>query len=218
MRKSVLAVHDAPPAQGPRARPREYATGLVDGFRTRRVDFVESFSFPFPGFAAFSLLGFPDRGHRDRLKEWSRNRVLLTYGRLPEDEQVATAKDVVQSMWRYVEDFVAERWADPVDDLTSDLARLSQEKPDQLNQFDIVNIVYSMALAGHETTCNTIGNGDQALLQHRDQWQAPDRRPVADPQRGGGDPPLRRARCSTTAGWPRSTPRSAACRSRRAAG
>ena len=41
----------------------------------------------------------------------------------------------------------------------------------QLNQFDIVNIVYSMALAGHETTCNTIGSGVLALLRHRDQWQ-----------------------------------------------
>jgi cytochrome P450 len=62
--------------------------------------------------------------------------------------------------------------ADPVDDLTSDLCRLSVAKPEQVNEFDIVNIVYSMALAGHETTCNTIGNGMKALLQNRDQWQA----------------------------------------------
>src|SRR5436305_15105239 len=74
-------------------------------------------------------------------------------------------------MWKYVEGFVAQRFADPVDDLTSDLVRLSKDKPEQLNQFDIVNMVYSMALAGHETTCNTIGNGILALLRHRDQWQ-----------------------------------------------
>jgi cytochrome P450 len=104
------------------------------------------------------------------LKDWSRNRVLLTYGRLPEDEQVATARDVL-SMWRYVESFVAQRWAEPVDDLTSDLVRLSRDRPARLNQFDIVNIVYSMALAGHETTCNAIGNGVLALLRDRDQWQ-----------------------------------------------
>ncbi len=74
-------------------------------------------------------------------------------------------------MWQYVEQFVANRMAEPVDDLTSDLVRLSREKPEQLNEFDIVNIVYSMALAGHETTCNTIGNGLRALLTYRDQWQ-----------------------------------------------
>jgi cytochrome P450 len=74
-------------------------------------------------------------------------------------------------MWRYVEDFVARRHAEPVDDLTSDLVRLSRDKPDQLDVFDIVNIVYSMALAGHETTTNTIGSGVLALLRNRDQWQ-----------------------------------------------
>jgi cytochrome P450 len=74
-------------------------------------------------------------------------------------------------MWRYVEDFVARRHAEPVDDLTSDLVRLSRDKPDQINEFDIVNIVYSMALAGHETTTNTISSGMFALLRNRDQWQ-----------------------------------------------
>ena len=74
---------------------REYATGLVEGSRNEPViDLVESFSFPFPGFAAFSLLGFPE-SDTEQLKDWSRNRVLLTYGRLPEDQQVATAKDVL---------------------------------------------------------------------------------------------------------------------------
>src|SRR5437588_664641 len=78
-------------------------------------DLVEALAFPFPGFAAFSLLGFPDED-TDMLKGWSRNRVLLTYGRLSEDEQVATARDVV-AMWRYVEEFVVQRSAEPVDDL-----------------------------------------------------------------------------------------------------
>jgi cytochrome P450 len=74
-------------------------------------------------------------------------------------------------MWRYVEDFVAERTSEPLDDLTSDLVRLAQDQPDQLATFDIVNIVYSMALAGHETTMNTIGSGLLALLRDRQQWQ-----------------------------------------------
>jgi cytochrome P450 len=149
---------------------RDYGRGLIEGWRDEAVvDFVERYAFPFPGFAAFSLLGFP-ASDTDKLKEWSRTRVLLTYGRLSEDDQVATARDVV-AMWGYVKAFVAQRAADPVDDLTSDLVRLSIEQPDQLNQFDIVNIVYSMALAGHETTCNTIGSGVYALLRDRDQWR-----------------------------------------------
>jgi cytochrome P450 len=170
MRKSVLAVMTPRRLRALEPTLRDYAENLIKGFRDEPViEFVDRYSFPFPGFAAFSLLGFPD-ADTDMLKEWSRTRVLLTYGRLSEQDQVATAQDVV-SMWRYVKDFVARRAAEPVDDLTSDLVRLSREKPEQVNEFDIVNIVYSMALAGHETTCNTIGSGVLALLRNRDQWQ-----------------------------------------------
>ena len=170
MRKSVLAVMTPRRLRALEPVLRDYASNLVKGFQDQAVvEFVEAYSFPFPGFAAFSLLGFPD-SDTEMLKEWSRNRVLLTYGRLDEETQVATAHDVL-NMWKYVEDFVAQRWAEPVDDLTSDLVRLSNEKPDQVNQADIVSIIYSMALAGHETTCNTIGNGLYALLRNLDQWQ-----------------------------------------------
>ncbi|MFI5040756.1 MAG: cytochrome P450 [Acidimicrobiales bacterium] len=170
MRKSVLAVMTPRRLRALEPALRDYATGLVTGWREEPVvELVERYSFPFPGFAAFSLLGFP-ASDTDMLKDWSRNRVLLTYGRLSDEDQVATAKDVL-SMWRYVKEFVAQRAKEPVDDLTSDLVRLAGEKPEQLNEFDIVNIVYSMALAGHETTCNTIGNGIYALLRNRDQWQ-----------------------------------------------
>jgi cytochrome P450 len=170
MRKSVLAVMTPRRLRALEPTLREYAEHLVKGFRdTPVIDFVPAYSFPFPGYAGFSLLGFPD-SDTETLKEWSRTRVLLTYGRLSEEEQVATARDVV-AMWRYVEDFVARRAAEPVDDLTSDLVRLSRDKPEQLNEFDIVNIVYSIALAGHETTTNTIGGGMYALLRNRSQWQ-----------------------------------------------
>jgi hypothetical protein len=170
MRKSVLAVMTPRRLRSLEPTLRAYATSLVEGFANESViDFVQEYSFPFPGFAAFSLLGFPD-ADTDTLKEWSRTRVLLTYGRLSEAQQVATANDIV-AMWRYVEDFVAERTSEPLDDLTSDLVRLAQDQPDQLATFDIVNIVYSMALAGHETTMNTIGSGLLALLRDRQQWQ-----------------------------------------------
>ena len=170
MRKSVLAVMTPRRLRALEPVLRDYATSLAKGFAEKPViDFVQEYSFPFPGFAAFSLLGFPD-SDTDTLKEWSRTRVLLTYGRLSDEQQVKTAKDIV-AMWRYVEDFVAGRTADPLDDLTSDLTRLARDQPDQLTTFDIVNIVYSMALAGHETTMNTIGSGLLALLRDRQQWQ-----------------------------------------------
>ena len=60
----------------------------------------------------------------DILKEWGDTRALLTYGRTPEEDQVAAAEAVL-SMWKYVEGHVAARDAEPREDLTSDLIRLS---------------------------------------------------------------------------------------------
>lgn len=169
MRKAVLTCMTPRRLNALEPVLRDYARALVAALAQREVvDLVEEFAFPFPGFAAFSLLGFPD-ADTEQLKTWSRTRVLLTYGRLSDEDQVMVARDVV-AMWGYTEAFVASRWNDPADDLTSDLVRYAKSKPDLVTEFDIVNMVYSMALAGHETTCNTIGNGVKALLQHRDQW------------------------------------------------
>ncbi len=180
MRKAVLATMTPRRLNALEPTLRAYAEGLVKSFQDEPVvDFVADFAFPFPGFAAFSLLGFPE-SDTDKLKEWSRTRVLLTYGKLSEAEQVDVAHDIV-AMWQYVEAHVAKRAQEPADDLTSDLMRYSESKPDLVNEFDVVNMVYSMALAGHETTCNTIGSGLFALLRFRDQWETLIERPELIP-------------------------------------
>jgi cytochrome P450 len=176
MRKSVLTVMTPRRLNALEPTLRAYAEGLISGFISEPVvDLVDRLAFPFPGYAAFSLLGFP-ADDTDLLKEWSAKRVLLTYGRLSDDQQVEVA-GVIVAFWKYCEDHVAACRKERGDDITSDLVDLADAKPDQLNDFDIVNMVYSMALAGHETTCNTIGNGMRALLTDRAQWEAL----VADP-------------------------------------
>jgi cytochrome P450 len=171
MRKSVLTVMSPRRLNALEPHLRDYAERLVRGFMNDPlVDLVDQLAFPFPGYAAFSLLGFPAQD-TEQLKEWSAKRVLLTYGRLSEAEQVESA-EIIVAFWNYCEQHVAARRSSRGDDLTSDLLDLADNKPDQLNDFDILNMVYSMALAGHETTCNTIGNGMRALLSNRAQWQA----------------------------------------------
>ena len=96
--------------------------------------------------------------------------------------------------WKYCEGHIAARRSERADDLTSDLLDLADKKPDLLNDFDIVNMVYSMALADHETTCNTIGNGMRALLTNAT-VAGLDRRPVADPERHRRDPCATTGRC-----------------------
>jgi cytochrome P450 len=176
MRKSVLTVMTPRRLKALEAPLREYAEALVRGVMNEPViDFVDRVAFPFPGYAAFTLLGFPPED-TELLKEWSAKRVLLTYGRLTDEQQVEIA-GIIVSFWNYCEAHVARCRAERPDNLTTDLINLADAKPEQLNDFDILNMVYSMALAGHETTCNTIGNGMRALLSNPDQWAAI----VADP-------------------------------------
>lgn len=171
MRKAVLAC--LPPRRFAALEPalREYAGALVEHLVAQPVvDLVAEFSFPFPAFAAFSLLGFPHED-TDMIRGWCGRRVLLTYGRVPADEQVEIARNVVE-FWQYTEQFVHTRHQDLGDDFTSDLLRLHDEDPERISVFDIVNIVYSMALAGHETTMNAITNTAAALLAERERWEA----------------------------------------------
>ena len=171
MRKAVLAC--LPPRRFAALEPglRDYAGGLVERLVAQPVaDLVSEFSFPFPAFAAFSLLGFPQED-TDMIRSWCGRRVLLTYGRVPADEQVEIARRVVE-FWDYAKQFVHDRHHDLGDDFTSDLLRLHDENPERISVFDITNIVYSMALAGHETTMNLITNTVHALLVQRERWEA----------------------------------------------
>jgi cytochrome P450 len=171
MRKAVLAC--LPPRRFTALEPglRAYAGALVDRLVAQPVaDVVADLSFPLPAFAAFSLIGFPAED-TDMIRGWCGRRVLLTYGQVPPDEQLPIARQVVE-FWSYTEQFVRDRHQDLVDDFTSDLLRLHDADPERISVFDIANIVYSMALAGHETTMNAITNTLHALLGHRERWEA----------------------------------------------
>jgi cytochrome P450 len=147
-----------------RDRARDRA-GREAGDRPRRRS-----RYPLPGRAGLGLLGIPVEDF-DQIKAWSGGRVLFTYGHLPPDDQVQVAKNVI-AFWHYVETYVADRDADRGDDFTSDILRYHDERPEEVTIDDIVNIVYAMALAGHDSTTNAMGSMLRHLLAHQDQWHA----------------------------------------------
>jgi cytochrome P450 len=86
MRKSVLTVMTPRRLNALEPSLRNYAENLVKSWMDEPViDLVDRLAFPFPGYAAFSLLGFP-ADDTDKLKDWSAKRVLLTYGRLSDEQ------------------------------------------------------------------------------------------------------------------------------------
>lgn len=146
------------------------AIELVDAIRPGRIDLVPALTYPLPAYMIFTFIGFPDED-MDTIKGWCGNRITFSWGRPSPDEQ----RDVATNMthyWRYCEEFVARRAAEPVDDFTSDLIRIHRADPDALSLEEITNIAYGLSFAGHETTSNFTGNAIRRLLTHREQWEA----------------------------------------------
>jgi hypothetical protein len=146
------------------------ATELVDAIKPGRVDLVSTLTYPLPAYMIFTFIGFPDED-MDMLKGWCGNRIAFSWGRPDPEEQRRIADNMVR-YWRYCEDFVAKRMAEPADDFTSALIRIHDEDPDAISVHEIINVAYGLSFAGHETTTNFTGNAIRRLLAHPGQWQA----------------------------------------------
>lgn len=146
------------------------ATELVDAIKPGRVDLVASLAYPLPAYMIFTFIGFPDED-MDMLKSWCGNRIAFSWGRPDPAEQRRIAGNMVR-YWRYCEDFVAGRMAEPADDFTSALLRIHSQDPDAISVHEIINVAYGLSFAGHETTTNFTGNAIRRLLAHPEQWRA----------------------------------------------
>jgi cytochrome P450 len=147
-------------------RVREIAGRLLDrlpGLASPRdgvVDLLDHFAYPLPITVICELVGIPEED-RGRWLGWS--RALM---RSHETEHFTTA---IRGIVDHVEALVARRRDEPADDLLTALLRARDEDGAVLSEFELVTMVLTIVLAGHETTAHLIGNGTAALLTHRDQ-------------------------------------------------
>ena len=138
-----------------------------------RFDLVSTFASPLPIAVITKMLGLAD--DPDRLR-----KVGAT---------TASALDGIHSIRHAVQLFLADRElqaslaalmaraaVEPGDDLASALLAQQDEK---ITTAELSSLVGLLLLAGFETTVNAIGNGVQALLADRQQWELL----VADPSR-----------------------------------
>jgi cytochrome P450 len=152
-------------------RIRERAAQLIDELPAdREFDLVAGLTFPLPAYMIFTFIGFPPQDI-ELLKAWCGNRALYSWGRPTAAEQVEIAGNMVR-YWQYCDRFAEARIAEPVDDFTSDLARVHLADPAELSPAEITGIVYALSFAGHETTTNLTTNAVRRLLENRSQWDA----------------------------------------------
>jgi cytochrome P450 len=141
-------------------RIQEMTDGLLDTMLAapgRRADLAEALSFPLPMGVICELLGVPFLD-RDAFRALSNIALSSTDA----EERAAAAK----AMPVQLAALIADKRAQPGDDLMSALITASDEEGDRLSADELLGMAWLLLVAGHETTVNLISNGVLALLTH----------------------------------------------------
>lgn len=127
---------------------------LADATGTSRIDIVDDVAYPLPVIVIANLLGVPPE-QRDQFKAWSDTMIAA-----PDELSQGAFDDVQQQrmqslfeMVTYFQELIAERRADPQDDLITQLAQ-SETLSDQ----EVLGFCMLLLIAGNITTTNLITN------------------------------------------------------------
>jgi cytochrome P450 len=129
---------------------------LADRAEDGVADLIENFAYPLPITVICELVGIPEED-RPQWREWGRALVTMRRGAIAEP---------LRAMIPYIQELIGRRRARPADDLLTGLIRAHDEDGDRLSDTEMITMVLTLVLAGHETTAHLIGNGTAALLAH----------------------------------------------------
>lgn len=139
------------------------------------VDLVDAFCFVLPATVICELVGI-DEADRADWYGWGRALMAPT-------EHAERLPAVFRACADHLFGVIAARRAEPRDDLISALVEVQEDDGDRLTDREMVKLVFTLVIAGHETTMNLIANSVLALLEHPDQLallrEDPDRWPQA---------------------------------------
>ncbi|MEQ9146146.1 MAG: cytochrome P450 [Parvibaculaceae bacterium] len=138
------------------------------------IDFIQAFAGPLPTLVIAEMLGV-SLEDRDDFKRWS-DDLIFGFDPLRDPSVSERMEKSREAMEAYFIATIAERRANPADDLISDLLR-AQEKDDSLTDQEILTMSVLLLIAGNVTTTDLIGNGMHALLTHADQMEKLKARP-----------------------------------------
>ena len=145
-------------------RMAQLATEYVDKLAARggECDFIEEIAVPYPLIMITAILGLPDSDAPLVLK--------LTqelFGAQDPDRQRSGdhGQDVAMAFFGYLAGIVAERRADPKEDLMSTVANATIDGA-PLSDMDTLSYGMLLAAAGHDTTSSSVGVGMMQLARN----------------------------------------------------
>jgi cytochrome P450 len=145
---------------------------LLDGVSADgQMDLISDLAYPLPVRVIAEMLGIPTRDQA-QFKIWSDELVRSAdqifvepdqMGRGPEERDLPPT--LVRGMGPYFQQIIAQRRADPQDDLISGLVK-AEIDGELLSEWDLLDFCSLLLIAGNITTTNLIGNAVLTLLQH----------------------------------------------------
>ena len=135
----------------------------------RPADLVAGLTWDVPALVLFKLLGVPPEDVA-KVKQWASSRVVLTWGRPTDEEQVRLSAGAID-YFEYSTNLVRRKLDEPGDDYISDLLRARDGDDAKMSLHEISGTAFNLLFAGHETTSSLAINMFYAVLQRRELWQ-----------------------------------------------
>jgi cytochrome P450 len=144
-----------------RPRVEEITAGLLDRMSglPEPVDLVAEYAYPLPITVICELVGVSEED-RPAWHRWS-----VAFMSMQRETMPAAAREMID----HVRELIDRRRVEPAGDLLTALVQVQEEDGDRLSVDELVTMVITLVIAGHETTAHLIGNATLALLTHPDQ-------------------------------------------------
>ncbi len=151
----------------------EVVDELIDTFIDKgECEFVKDFATPLPVYVIADQLGVPRKDLR-RIKAWSDAFASRLGGMASAEEEVENARLIVEYQ-HYLANIIADRRANPQDDMISDLANTTIKPADGerlMSVEELLSMIEQLLVAGNETTTSATTGGMLSLIQLADQMQ-----------------------------------------------
>jgi cytochrome P450 len=163
LRKLVQPSFTPQAADGWRATMRRHLASLWQAVEeTGRCDFVQAFAKPYPAMMIAEVMGAPT-GDAPRLGAWA-NRIQQQFDPVKIQNELPELERAASEFVEYTRGLMAEREADPRDDLITQLLPAGEEG---------VHLVSAILVGGVDTTQAQLAHGVRLFAGRPEQWRLP---------------------------------------------
>ena len=150
---------------------RDIAEALVDEFiDDGHVELVTQFGVKLPLIVIADALGVP-RDELPTFKLWSDDFVVAIGNHKLSTERLVQMMKSQAAFADYFREKIAERRAEPRDDLISDIVHARLDDGEELSEEEMLGMFSQFLVAGNETTTKMLASGMRLLIDHPDQLE-----------------------------------------------